>query len=545
MVIALSVGLVLLLSSGERAFKPSHMHALVLMGVAFVLNLVYLGLSLKKNLRTGWFIILQFCLDGLIETFLIYFTGGAASVFLFLYFASVVGATFLISSRGGVFLASLNTTLLAAVTLLYYFASAYSLDLPLWGREFISIYPHRIKNIVAFLVAEAVGLHMVAFLGSMLIKSLSRYKILYEEILRHMGEGLIALDETKRIVFINDKAKEMLHYKGLESLVGNRFSEVFRRKEEKNIHAIFNTPEEVDIEFQVNLRSGDKKTINVKTSVIRSPRGKVRGVVGIFTDLTVKKRIQELESKASKYMDMSELAAGIAHEVRNPLASVRSAVQEIGKLEHSNPSSSKLAKIVMRESDRLDEIITNFLQFARMKNPSFAPARLETILDEVVLLLENRPEKGGVNILCNYRDKDYRAWADQDQLKQVFLNLGINSLQALGGSGTLTIDVSPGEIPVRMFARIGTGFARKKEAVAVSFSDDGPGIPPEDVPRVFTPFYTNRKGGTGMGLSIVEKIVNDHNGTVDLKSRPGEGATFKVVLPLAPGKETESGEKDE
>lgn len=527
-----SLGLLLVLSIGDQPQYERNLPGIVLLGFTLLLNSGYLVALRFVKAGRGSFIVVQVCADGILETALIFLTGGAGSIFLVLYFATVLSATILISPRGGVFVASLATTMLAAVTILYFFNSRGEIILPLVHKEYIAAYQGNFNFILAFMIAEAAGLHMVALLGGLLAKRLTQFRALYEEILSYMGDGLLAMDEGKRIIFINEEARKILHYRSYEPLVGKVISDVFRRRMEKDVFAILNWREEVDIELDVEPRDGGVKTINIKTSVLYDKKGRARGTIAIFADLTAKKRMERLEQKASKYDEMGELAAGIAHEIRNPLASIRGAVQELGSLDMAGADNKKLAQIVIRESDRLDGIIKDFLELARMKPPSAADVNLDALLDEIRLLLKSRPDARDVEIEIRSGGR-FVLRADPAQMKQVFLNLGINAIEAMGGRGKITITTAPAELPSRIPLESGGTLPKLQSAAAVIVSDTGPGILPENIGKIFTPFFTTRTKGTGMGLAIVDKIVSTHHGSVDVASTPGKGASFRVVLPLA------------
>jgi PAS domain S-box-containing protein len=418
------------------------------------------------------------------------------------------------------------------VTVLYFFGSHHGWPLPFIKAEFLQNYRLKFNYMLAFLVAEAVGLHFVALLGGMLIKSMSQFKVLYEEILRHMGEGLIALDRQNRIIFINNNARKLLSYKDDAPVVGRKFTDVFRRREDQRLHAILARREEVDLELDVKMRDAHARTINIKTSALFDKHKRIRGIIGIFTDLTVKKHIDMLERKAAKLDEMGEVAAGIAHEIRNPLASIRGSIQELGRLEMKGADNRRLAEIVIRESDRLNDIITDFLQYARMKGPVLSNVPLKPILEEVVLLLKSRPDAQDVKISLEC-DGDYTVLADPGQLNQVFLNLGINALEAMSSTGSLSINTESSLIPERVQQEFGGTLPRFERAVAVSFADTGRGISPEGISKIFTPFYTTKSEGTGMGLAVIDKIIAAHHGSIDVISKPEKGSTFRVTLPLA------------
>jgi signal transduction histidine kinase len=226
--------------------------------------------------------------------------------------------------------------------------------------------------------------------------------------------------------------------------------------------------------------------------------------------------------RAERFEALLQMSAGMAHEIRNPLASIRGAAQELGSTKFPKEEDRQLLQVVIRESDRLDEIISEFLDYASDRPLEMELFDLAELLRETTVLLEARGERnvevkveGPRSLLCR---------GASDKLKQVFLNLGLNALDACGSN------VRIGHLSFRLRPGRGAG-ENPREGAVVEVVDDGCGIAPEDLGRVFDPFFTTKPRGVGMGLAIARKIVEGHGGQISADSAPGKGTTVRVWLP--------------
>jgi two-component system sensor histidine kinase PilS (NtrC family) len=244
--------------------------------------------------------------------------------------------------------------------------------------------------------------------------------------------------------------------------------------------------------------------------------GETTGLVITFQDLTHIRTMEETTRRQDKLAAVGRVAAGIAHEVRNPLASMRGSIQVLRSEMQADPSQAELMDIVLRESDRLNRIITDFLTYARPRTPSLAEIDIREPLRETFTLLRHSPElRDGHTLEESLPDEPVRAMADAASIKQVFWNLARNALAAMPEGGRLRAELTRAE----------------HRRVRITFTDTGRGMSPEQVERLFEPFSLSTTGGTGLGLSIVYQIVRDHGGTITVRSREGHGTTITVELP--------------
>lgn len=222
-------------------------------------------------------------------------------------------------------------------------------------------------------------------------------------------------------------------------------------------------------------------------------------------------------SQRGKLAMIGELAAGTAHEIRNPLTSVRGLIQVLGKRFPKGDQALEHVKMMLTEIDRINYIIKELLLLARRTSPNLSFASLPAIIDDVLVLLEGQAHCKGINILREYNNQLPLVILDEDQMKQVFLNLATNAIYAMPEGGLLTISAS---------------FLQQEEIIEVKFKDTGMGIVKENMSRIFHPFFTTRAEGTGLGLPVSYQIVDNHGGKLSVESIPGSGSTFTVKIPL-------------
>ena len=240
------------------------------------------------------------------------------------------------------------------------------------------------------------------------------------------------------------------------------------------------------------------------------------GLVITFQDLTQVRALEETSRRQDRLAAVGRVAAGIAHEIRNPLAAMRGSIQVLRSEMNGDPGQAELMEIVLRESDRLNHIITDFLTYARPRPVALADTDLREPLHETLTLLRHSPETHDEHTFEeDFPNEPIRAQADAAGLRQVFWNLSRNALAAMPAGGTLRVELRP------------TNYG----CVRITFTDTGAGMSPVQVERLFEPFSSSTTGGTGLGLSIVYQIIRDHGGTINVRSREGHGTTIIIELP--------------
>ncbi|HDZ84596.1 MAG TPA: PAS domain-containing protein, partial [Nitrospirae bacterium] len=257
--------------------------------------------------------------------------------------------------------------------------------------------------------------------------------------------------------------------------------------------------------------------VGMRLSSLKDGTGESIGIIGVFQDLTELKEMEEEVNRKEKWAFIGELSASIAHELRNPLASLKGSIEMLREKKVSEEYADYLMKIALSEMDRLNGIITDFLLYAKPQEINRESFDLQKALEDIAALLRSS-EKNGKDVTIIARPAGaLNVNGDAKKLQQVFWNLGLNAVNAAPDKGVIDIYTE-----------------QRWNVVEVVFSDNGPGIDPDDMERIFYPFFTTKESGTGLGLSIAMKIAEEHGGNIIAESKgPGKGSTFRVILPLS------------
>jgi len=327
-----------------------------------------------------------------------------------------------------------------------------------------------------------------------------------------MRGGLLTTDVNGKILLLNRAGAEITGH-GFGLLRGDSIADVFPGFWPVEIDEC-GTPLALRKEVKYHTPDGQKRFLGVSISPLRAAQNQTTGFVFNFQDLTELKRLErEVETK-ERMAALGRLSAAIAHEIRQPLTAMTGALKELARLAPLEDDDQKLVQIVSRESQRLNQIITDFLDYSREKNYSFASLDIVALLEEMLILIEhNTASKGILKIERSFPERHIFVRADRDAMKQVFWNLFNNALRAMPEGGCLSVTVRPGS-----------------DSVRVSVRDTGIGIDPAEATRIFEPFQSNFNGGTGLGLAVVFRIVHAHGGVIRVNSAKGKGAEFLVEL---------------
>ena len=352
-------------------------------------------------------------------------------------------------------------------------------------------------------------------------------------ILDSLDHGVLAIDAEKQIVFVNRIAEGILQL-AREELLGHRLDEVL--KTPRNSRWLAYDPERVATEeFQRvrRVKDGNRVILRSRTIPLRGESGEVVGSAAIFTEAADDS--EEMHADKDRLVSLGELSASVAHEIRNPLTGIRTTVQFVqSKIEEGDPRREDLND-VLAELDRIDQIITDLLLFARPQPVRSTPIELNALLVKVLDSLVGRLEESSITVKRVLGDDLPAVLGDSDLLGQVFFNLVTNAIEAMSNE--------PGELKVTTTVRRSPS---GKQRVNVFISDTGCGIPEKFMEQIFAPFFTTRSMGTGLGLSISLQIVRAHGGTVTPRNRRAGGATFRVSLPaLAAGQSAPDSEGGE
>jgi two-component system sensor histidine kinase PilS (NtrC family) len=348
-------------------------------------------------------------------------------------------------------------------------------------------------------------------------QSLASLRALHERIVESIRSGVVTTDLEGRIYTFNAAAAEITGY--LESDVRGQDASIFFG-EIKGIIANSMTTvgaAEVSPRFEADCLTADGLRLRLGFSVspLFSENGETTGTVITFQDLTHIRALEESSRRQDRLAAIGRMAASIAHEIRNPLAAMRGSIQMLRADMENESEGTELMEIILRESDRLNRIISDFLNYARPRSIIQTEVDVCELLKRTFTLLRNSAEISDKQIIKEeVPDSPVLIDADGEQLQQVFWNLARNALQSMRGGGTLQATVQ----------------THSKNRLRIAFSDTGRGMSPQQVERLFEPF-SSTTGGTGLGLSIVYQIIRDHGGTINVRSREGEGTTITLELP--------------
>jgi two-component system sensor histidine kinase HydH len=347
-------------------------------------------------------------------------------------------------------------------------------------------------------------------------RTLARMKTYTENVVESMADALISIDQEKKIVTLNRRAAEILggterELKGqqIAEVLGQQVEDLLRWEEPKLIIR--------GQEIEVNHRSGKEIPLSLSVAPLKDEMGREMGSVLLLRDLREIRDLQEKVRRSERLASLGRLAAGVAHEIRNPLSSIRGFAQFFMQRFKGQEKEQEYSSLMVKEVDRLNRVITELLDFARPKEPHREPHSLESILEHSLKLLEPELVRKKVKIEKEYQPNLPSVLVDRDQFSQAFLNLLLNSLESMGDDGKIKIVLEK---------------ENGKDSLKVSITDTGRGIPQGDLGKVFDPFFSTKRKGTGLGLAIVHQIIEQHRGDIMVESREGSGATFQITLPL-------------
>ncbi len=349
-------------------------------------------------------------------------------------------------------------------------------------------------------------------------KSLANLRALHERIVASIRSGVVTTDLEGRIYTFNAAAHEITGYTE-ETIRGQDASILFGEMKDnfaETLRAVEKGVTSPRFETSCLTSEGMRLRLGYSISPLNSEVGEMTGMVITFQDLTQVRSLEETSRRQDRLAAIGRMAASIAHEIRNPLAAMRGSIQMLRSEVESDSSQAALMEIILRESDRLNQIITDFLSYARPRSLVQARVEVGNLLNQTFALLRHSPEIAANQIVeAEVPEEPVFADADENQLKQVFWNLARNALQAMPQGGTLRATLAK----------------NSNNRLRIAFSDTGRGMSPEQVEHLFEPF-SSTTGGTGLGLSIVYQIIREHGGTINVRSLEGQGTTITVELPM-------------
>lgn len=489
-------------------------------GLAYLLSLVWIVLLLVRT-PPGLHGALQLAGDLAVVTALIYMTGGPGSPFSFLFMIPVAVGAHLFGLRGALTVAGAAFVAYAGLV------EVLAFRLVPTPPYLPAVMPLGTSGLGFQLVVTGVGFAIVAILTSYLAHSVrkaesqligertasARLLALSDDVLRSVDSGVLAVDIEGRVVLGNPAAQRILDRD--DSLEDARLEELLALDgvDWRSVLSRVSAGGPVKID---GTQVGRSLPVGCTVTALRAADGRLLGFVIHFRDLTEVREVTRRESLRARMVAVGQMAAGIAHEIRNPLASISGSAQVLGKVPGLGNNEQRLSHIIVEESRRLSGIIESFLVYARPPEPQPGPCQIDTILTDTLALFANSPEVTPRHrIEVEIAPHPQAVTADERQLRQAFFNLARNAVQAMPQGGTMTVAAAP-----------------HGDDYVIRWSDQGIGMTASQINEIFQPFKAFRQGGTGLGLAVVYSIVSDHRGDIKVESAPGVGSTFTIRLPL-------------
>jgi len=500
-----------------------------LIGLTYALTISF-ALTVRYVDEYRWLVDVQLAGDALIVSAFIYVTGGITSYFTSLYVLPIVAASTVQFRRGGMLVATLSTVLYVGLVVAQYMAASGLLNNP-WPTRYALALPS--PSVARYTVALNVfGFFAVAFLSGSLADSLKSagarlqqastqiadLQALNQHVIDSLPSGLATTDQSDRILTFN-RAAQVITGVPFQSAVGRPIGEVMRLPAPVNdaIHHGLRQPGTKRHEFW--FRSPDGRgdiEVGLSATHLETPGGRA-GFLFTFQDVTSIKKLERDAAIQQRLAAVGEMAAGIAHEIRNPLASMSGSIQILRQELPLSAEQEQLMDIVLRESERLNTTIRSFLAYARPQRFQIQRFDVRRALNDAALLLRNSAEvQEGHEIVLDVPPGELWYEADEGQIKQIIWNLATNGLRAMPDGGRL---------------RLTGAIDSASEGVALTVEDEGIGIPAAELEGLFQPFNGRFAKGSGLGLAIVHRIVADYHGEIRVNSQQGVGTSVSVRLP--------------
>ena len=536
----LAIAFLFQISERKSFFIPLTNQFYYFTGFFYLVTIFYAFLlNRAKDLRRFTFV--QLLLDHFFIIGLVYFTGGRDSFFPITYIFTIIGSSIIFYQKGAFFSASLATLLYGLLLLFQYHRWIDPVgQLPILFEA---------SQIFYSLILYMTTFYIVAFLSSTISEELKRkgreliqkqddynqLETFNRNIVQSLDSGLLTIDLEGRINFLNRTAEKILNANG-DSLrnvsVYTLFPKILERIEQINKKSTGPSSEYQRYETPFIHPTGQRVHLGFSISPLTGPDGSLMGHTLIFQDITKFKEMEEQMIRFDKMAAIGQLAAGMAHEIRNPLTSLTGSIQMLKSELVLDPSNHRLMDIILRESERLNSLITDFLLFAQPPRTHKALSKIGIIIDETIdLFLNSTEHPEDIQILRPKDPQNILVRIDPDQMKQVLWNLFLNASQAMSNRGEIRIQIEKNENGFPSPSPLWPSSRKTKTWVKVAISDSGSGIAPQEKEKIFEPFYTTKEGGTGLGLSIVHKIIENHQGMIKVESDVGRGSTFAIFLP--------------
>jgi two-component system sensor histidine kinase PilS (NtrC family) len=495
----------------------------VLVASAAVTIVSYWLTHFRRRAPSLTFLYCQALFDLALVTTVVHMTGGPQSDFTSLYVPLIAVSAVLMPPA--------STALVTVLAGLVYFADV------LFGHHTTFTIDIAIQ-LALFATVAAVTAYFASRVSVMgaereaLAWELRQVRLEAADVLRHIPTGIVTVGDDGRLLYCNPAAERILGIRERDwrarpvmpefARIAPEFWAALTATARRGVRAM---------RVEATVRRADRTfPIGVTTTVLEVEPGALPRVTAIFTDISDSKRLEELHLRTERLEAVAELSSSLAHEIKNPLASIRSSVEQLGRGKRATPDEQFLTGLIVRESDRLARLLSEFLDFSRVRVTECRPVDLHRVAAAAIRLVREHPDCPE-NAQIELEGEITPMEGDEDLLHRVVSNLVLNAVQAAGPGARVTVRTgrsAPSELP---------GGSGIDSPVSLRVSDNGPGLPDHVRARLFEPFVTGRVGGTGLGLAIVQRAVDAHRGLVLVDTTPGRGTTFTVHFPAARRKE--------
>lgn len=527
---------------GTRALPGASLTSLyIIILLTYFLSFLYL-LLIRTIKSLEWNIYVQSLADVTLITGLVYATGGIESIYSVFYPLVIIYSVLFLAKRGGIIVASVSSILYGLLLDLEF----YGLIHPIYPWDYN--YDYSAGYVFSRIFIHIVSFYIIAFLASFAVKQEKKVRellaakesafdqldLLHKSIIESVDTGILTIDHQGNIKSFNSGAKEITGFpysKVINRRIDSIFPDFFRIVDNVEDR---DSPETVRNRFEMVVPG---KILGCSVSPLFDSNEKKIGKILIFQDLTTIKEMERQVERNRRLALIGEMAAGLAHEIRNPLASISGPIQMLEKDLDLGETDKKLMQIILRGKDQLENFMKDFLLLARPNLAERENIDIKVILDDVLESIRYVPDWcKDIEIIRNSNDQT-GLYGNRMEIRQVIWNLVLNALQSMSDGGRLNIETrivagdenNPLIPPLIKWGK--GGFFNKKEYLEIQISDDGCGIEEKDQGRVFEPFYTTKEKGTGLGLAIVNRIVESHGGKIRIESEPGKGTNCIILMP--------------
>jgi len=344
--------------------------------------------------------------------------------------------------------------------------------------------------------------------------SLTRIKAFSDNVVENMPIGLIALDDQHRIASFNQIAESVLQL-AYRDVIGEDAALILPQQLWASIERLQNQNQVIEAEIDCTVKDGSFVPLEIGASILQDENDRILGTVLLFKDLTEVRSLRKEVARSQRLASVGRLAAGVAHEIRNPLSSIKGFATYFKERYPESPHDQKTADIMIAEVDRLNRVVGQLLEFAKPVPVSPKPTPLENLVADSVRLIEHQAAAKNITIKTLNSAKINEALVDPDRINQVLLNLYLNAIESMEPGGELNVKLT----------------GKDDNRIEISVSDTGGGIAGQDLARIFDPYFTTKSSGTGLGLAIAHNIMEAMGGQITVESLPGQGTIFSLTIP--------------